>query len=68
MDSQSIGNFAGEMLGLNLDEREAAALVGPLAALRKVVAEFESVPLPFSADPFVTPRSSEDWLENWPEL
>mgnify|MGYP000505613925 CR=1 FL=1 len=65
MDSATIKTVAAELLGLTLTDAEAQALVEPLAAQRKTIGIVEKVPLPYSARPFVTPRASEDWLENW---
>lgn len=67
MDSATIRTVASDLLDLTLTDAEAQALVEPLAAQRKTIEIVEKVPLPYSADPFVTPRASEDWLENWQE-
>lgn len=55
------------MLDLPLTDSEAAALVEPLAGLHRLVRAIEMVPLPYCADPFISPRCGEDWLESWPE-
>jgi hypothetical protein len=67
LDSSAIRVVAAEMLGLNLTTTEAESLIAPLAGLRNLVRAIETVPLPYTAEPFVSPRSGDDWLENWPE-
>ena len=67
MDSSLIRAVAGEMLDLTLTTTEAESLITPLAGLRNLVRAIETVTLPYTADPFVSPRSGDDWLESWPE-
>lgn len=67
MDCALVQIVARELLRLTLTDAEAASLVKPLAGLQKLVQAIEKVPLPYSADPFITPRSADDWLERWPE-
>jgi hypothetical protein len=67
VDNALIQTVARELLGLTLTDAEAALLVEPLVALQQLVQAIETVPLPYSADPFITPRSSDEWLETWPE-
>lgn len=67
MDRALVQIVARELLGLVLTDAEAASLVHPLAGLQKLMQAIETVPLPYSADPFITPRSGDDWLESWPE-
>ena len=66
MDSALIQIVARELLDLTLTDTEAASLVEPIVGLQKLVQAIETVPLPYSAEPFITPRSGDDWLETWP--
>lgn len=67
MDKAQVRIVANDLLGLNLSEGEAAALIGPLDGLRKLVELIDRVPLAYSSLPFVTPATGDRWLEKWPE-
>ena len=67
MDKAQIQTTAKDFLGLTLTDDEADSLVEPLAGLAHMVELIERVPLPFSAQPFITPGSGDRWLEQWPE-
>ncbi len=67
MDAGQVRTTAKDLLGLSLTEEEAAGLVGPLTGLRQLVELVERVPLPFSAQPFITPGMGDRWLAEWPD-
>ena len=60
-------NVAGLRLGLALTEGEASALAPPLIGLQSLVRTLEEFPLQYSADPFISPATGDDWLETWPD-
>jgi hypothetical protein len=67
MDSSLMQAVAREVLGLDLTEAEAAALVQPYLGLQRLLRTLEEVPLPFSQDPFISPGTGDQWLDAWPE-
>jgi len=67
MDSALIQTVAREFLRLPLADGEAASLAEALVGLQQLIQAIETVQLPYSADPFITPRSSDEWLETCPE-
>lgn len=67
MDSKLAQAMAQEWLGLTLNPSEASALVQPLIGLQSLVRALEEVQLQYSADPFISPATSERWLETWPD-
>ena len=67
MDTRLIRTLGKEWLSLDFTETEAQELMGPLDDLLKLIRESEQVPLRFSAEPFISPRSADQWLERWPE-
>ena len=67
MDAALMEAVAREVLGIELTQTEAAALVQPYLGLQRLLRTLEEVPLPFSQDPFVTPGTGDQWLDTWPE-
>lgn len=67
MDASFMQAVARDVLGLDLTEAEAAALVQPYLGLQRLLRTLEEVPLPFSQDPFVSPGMGDQWLNTWPE-
>lgn len=67
MDSVLIRRIAKELFGLNCTAAEAEELAIPLDDLSNLVREIERVTLAFSAEPFISPRVADEWLERWPE-
>lgn len=65
MNSALIRATARELLNLTLTDAAAARLVGPVIELHKLVEEIETVALPYCADPFISPRVGDAWLEAW---
>lgn len=66
LDGKLVQDAARELLGLSLDDDQSRNLSGALAGLKKMVDVLEQVPLPYTQEPFASPRSADKWLEDWP--
>lgn len=67
MTKAQVEVIANELLGLSLTKDEAKALERPLNGLRHMVELIERVPLPYTAEPYITPGTGDRWLEAWPD-
>ena len=67
MDIDTVRKMGREVLGLELTESDARELVAPLAGLQQLIDDVAKVRLQFTAEPFVSPRLADAWLERWPE-
>ena len=59
MNGDSVRAYARDVLGLALTEVEANELAPALDAIRELVEQIESVPLPYFGEPFTSPRHGD---------
>ena len=67
MDIDTVRKMGREVLGLELTEAEVQEVIEPLAGLQQLIDDVAKVRLQFTAEPFVSPRLADAWLERWPE-
>jgi hypothetical protein len=65
LTSDELCIYAREVLGLVLDADDAAELARDVASLSRWTKEMEAIPLPYTQEPFSSPKLADRWLERY---